>query len=157
MSENQGTEWTKSQQIAYPYIENAINRGLSASQGLQEYRQGGGSIRDSLWYSLFRETYSYTAVPDKIEAIPGTYTIPETMYQPVDWDLRSKYAIRMEVVGYSHDIGANITKWVTVESDKLLTKNELIGLANTAIFDNPGSPLMEVNEILDYDLVMRNE
>lgn len=147
--------WSQSQKIAFPFIQSAIERGLNATESLGQYREGGGSIRDAYWYSLFRETFGQIGVRDKIEQLPISYKVTESMFQDVDWDLRAKYAIQMKVSGYSEELGQRIVKWVTVESDELVTKAEWRYGAQMAVNDTIGSPEFTIDTFLEYNPMMR--
>jgi hypothetical protein len=37
------------------WVAGAVRQGISARQGLNEYREAGGSIRDAIWYKLYAE------------------------------------------------------------------------------------------------------
>jgi len=115
------TLWTSSQKRAFSYIQSAVKRGMTATAGLSQYRAGGGAIRDSSWFGLFRETFAQVGVRENILRIPETYTIPDSMFQETDFDFRSKYVAQMKVRGYCPELEQRITKWVTVESDELVT------------------------------------
>jgi hypothetical protein len=152
MSEPQ-EQWTKSQRIAFPFIQKAVSEGLTATAAINEYRAGGGAIRSQDWYSLFRQEFAQTGVRENIKEIPYTYTIPETMFDPRDWDTRGKYVVQMRVWGYSEELDTYIEKWVSVESDLLRTKAEYRTLAQQAVFDTIGSPDFTISEIRQWDAV----
>lgn len=154
MSES-GVGWTTSQKIAFPLIESGVSRGLSATEALSQYRAGGGKIRDAYWYSLYKQTFEQQGIREKVTEIPITYTVPEQMFDPRDWDLTGKYAMQMKVTGKLVETGERITKWVTVESDELLTKAEWRDYAQDALFDTIGSPDMEIDGFLEYSPIMR--
>lgn len=148
-------DWSKSQREAYGFIRRAVDEGLSATYALGQFREGGGSIRNQWWYELYRETFANIGWRETIEELPDSYTISEKMYRQVDWDLREKYAVMGKVRGWSEELGQYIEKWVTVESDRPLTKGEFRGYMQQAIDDTIGSPDMEVEEVFEWDAVMR--
>jgi len=147
--------WTSSQKQAFSYIQSAVERGMTATASLSEYRSGGGAIRDSSWYGLFRETFAQVGVRENILRIPETYTIPESMFQETDFDFRSKYVAQMKVSGYSDELGQRITKWVTVESDELVTKGEWRYGAQQAIDAGLGSPDFTIDRITEWQTFVR--
>lgn len=147
--------WSQSQKIAFPFISSAITRNLNATEGLKQYRDGGGQIRDTSWYELFKETFAQIGVRDKIEQLPVTYKVTEAMFQDVDWDLRAKYAVQMKVSGYSEELGQRIVKYVTIESDELVTKAEWRYGAQQAIDDTIGSPVFTVDTFIEYNPIKR--
>jgi len=150
-----GAEWSSSQKVAFGAIQRGANEGMTATAALTEYRAGGGAIRDSSWYSLFRETFAQVGTREKVKDIPYTYTVPESMYQEVDWDTREKYIMQMEVTGISKELDKRITTWVTVETDHLLTKNELRSAAQSAITGTIGSIDFIVDSVLDWAPLQR--
>lgn len=150
-------EYSQSMIEALPYIRRAVSEGLTATNALSQYRSGGGSIRDSSWYSMFRNEFAYSGTREKIKDVPYTYTVPETMFETDPFDYRQKYVMQLEVTGYSSELDQRITKWVSVESDHLLTKNEWRSYAQQAVFDTIGSPDFNIDGILSWDARMREQ
>jgi len=147
--------WSKSQQQAFSYIRQGVGTGLSAARALREYRTGGGAIRDSSWYSLYRETFAQEGWKETVKQIPMTYVVRENMFQPTDWDFREKYIMQMKVSGFSEEIGRRVTKWVTVENDKLLTKQEWRWYAQEAVNNTIGSIPFEIDRVYEYAPLVR--
>ena len=152
-----GINWSKSQKVAFGAIQRGASEGMTAKAALIEYRAGGGKIRDAWWGSLFRETFAQVGTREKVKDIPYTYTVPASMYQEVDWDTREKYVMQMEVSGYSAELDKRITTWVTVETDKLITKNEYRSAAQEAIFGTIGSVDFIVDTVIDWSPLMRKD
>lgn len=142
--------WTKSQKVAFPFIQSGVSRQLSATEALRQYRAGGGAIRDSYWFSLYKQEFSSTGTRENIKQIPVTYMIPDAMFDPVDWDLREPYTMVMKVSGWSEELQVHITKHVTVESNQILTKAEWRWGAQQAINNTLGSPLFTITRFLEY-------
>ena len=151
----EGSTWTSSQKKAFSYIQSAVERGMTATKGLSEYRAGGGAIRDSSWYGLFKVTFGQVGVRENVLRIPETYTIPESMFQPTDFDFRSKYVAQMKVRGYCPELEQRITKWVTVESDELVTKREWRYGAQQAVDAGLGAPDFIIDTILEWQTYVR--
>lgn len=147
--------WTNSQRTAFSYIRKGINDGLSATGALRQYREGGGSIRDSSWYSLYRETFSQEGWRETVKELPMTYVVTERMFQETDWDFREKYIMQMKVGGYSIELGRRVTKWVTVEGDKLYTKQEWRWYAQEAVDNTLGSVPFEIDVVHEYAPLIR--
>jgi len=142
--------WTKSQLGAFPYIQQGVGLGMSATAALIEYRDGGGKIRNADWFSLFKQVFSYLGVRDNIKKIPMTYTVPDTMFEPVDYDFREQFVMQMKVRGYSKELGQYVTRWVTTESDKPITKREWTYGAERTMSDTVGSdPLINI-QVLEW-------
>lgn len=142
--------WTSSQKQAFAYVQSGVERKMSATGALKEYRSGGGKIRDAYWFSMFKAEFNLTGVKERIEEIPMTYNVPETMFEPTDFDYRAKYIMSMKVSGYSEELGTRITKYVTVESDEILTKAEWRWGAQQAVDRTLGSPVFVLDKISEY-------
>ncbi len=149
MSE-QGLSWTSSQKRAFGYIQKGVADGLSASDGLRQYRAGGGAIRDSSWFSLYKQTTNLEGWKKTVKALPTTYMVRENMHLETDWDWREEYIMQMKVSGYSEEIGQRITKYITVESDKLLTKQEWRWFGQQAVDDTLGSIPFIIDRFDEY-------
>jgi hypothetical protein len=149
MSENTVT-WSQSQKDAFSYIRRSVSEGISATSALKQYRDGGGSIRDNLWYSLYKETFSQEGWRETVAKLPVTYTVTDKMFQETDWDFREQYIMQMKVSGYSTELGQRITKWVTVENDTILTKQEWRWLAQEAASATLGTPPFAIDTFLEY-------
>lgn len=145
-----GTTWTDSQKQAFSYIRRSVSEGISATSALKDYRSGGGAIRDSLWYSLYKETFSQEGWKETVKQLPMTYTVTDKMYQETDWDFREKYIMQMKISGYSSEIGQRITKWVTVEGDKTYTKQEWRWFAQEAVDNTLGSVPFVIDTFIEY-------
>lgn len=154
MSE-QTVTWTNSQKQAFAYIRRGVSTGLSATGALRQYRAGGGAIRDSSWYSLYRRTFAQEGWRETVKEIPMTYIVRENMFQSTDWDFKEQYIMQMKVSGYSKEIGRRITKWVTVENDKLLTKQEWLWYAQEAVNNTIGSIPFEIDRVHEYAPLIR--
>lgn len=150
-------QWTQSQKNAFPFVQSGVTRQMTATDALAEFRAGGGRIRDAYWYDLYRQHFAQVGVKETITQIPMTYMVREAMFEEVDWDLRSKYAMTMEASGVSEELQMRITKYVTVESDKILTKAEWRSGAQQAIDNTLGSPVFVIDRISDYGPYVRME
>lgn len=147
--------WSQSQKEAFSYIRSGVERQLSATNALKQYRSGGGRISNEYWYSLYKTEFNYSGVKEKIKEVPITYNITPAMFEPTDFDYHSKYVVQMKVSGYSEELGMRITKWVTVESDEILTKSEWRYGAQQAINDTIGSIPLSIDSFLEYDARIR--
>jgi hypothetical protein len=132
---------------ALPFIQRGVREGLTATAALSQYRDGGGAIRDSSWYQVYRLTFAQEGVRENVKRIPETYIVTDQMFEPVPYDYREKYVMKMKVSGYSTELDQRIHKWVTVESDHLLTKSEWRSYAQLAVTDTIGSPDFTVDRV----------
>lgn len=65
------------------WVANSVRSGLSAREGLRQYREAGGSIRDAVWYRLYAE--QRTAVD----------SVKDEMTRPLDATPRANEITRM--------------------------------------------------------------
>jgi hypothetical protein len=149
MSPN-GIGWTQSQKDAFSYIRRGVGEGLTATNALKQYRAGGGAIRDSSWYRLYKETFNQEGWRETVKELPTTYTVTPKMHQETDWDFKEEFVMQMRVSGYSEEIAQRVTKWVTVESDRPLTKAEWRWNAQVAVSDTIGSIPFMIDRFLEY-------
>jgi len=110
---------------AWQYALSSVDRGMTATAGLTDYRSGGGTIRTQDWYSLAglaRETY---AQGDLVTGIPFETPIPSQAYTEVEYDYGQKYVTTADVSYIDAASGQVVKRGVTVESDELRTWNEI--------------------------------
>lgn len=148
-------DWTKAQKIAFAFVQSGVSRQLTATDALAQYRAGGGAIRDSSWYSLYKQEFSATGTRENIKQIPTTYIVTDPMFERVDWDLREPYLMVMKVRGWSEELQTTITKYVSVESNKLVTKAEWRWGAQQAVNSTIGSPPFIIADFLEYSAYKR--
>jgi len=154
MAEERGG-WTASMFKAVEYVQRAVREGLTATDALSQYRSGGGAIRDSSWYDLYRWEGEALGGYERFKDIPWTYTIASHFYEPSPFDWRAQYVMRMEVRGWSDELGQYVTKWVTVESDELLTKHEWRDYAQESLSYLLTTSPLELTEVLSWDARQR--
>jgi hypothetical protein len=154
MSE-QTTSWSQSQKDAFAFVRRSVGEGLSARAGLSLYRSGGGHIGNEYWFSLYKTQFNIEGWKDTIQAIPPTYNINKDMFTDVDMDFREEYVLQAKVTGYSADLGQNVTKWVTVESDHIMTKQEWLWGMQQAVDSSIGSPNFIIESRSEYTAMHR--
>lgn len=154
MSE-QTRKWSASQQTAFAFVRRAVTEGTSARAGLRAYRAGGGHIGNEYWFSLYKTAFNIDGWKETIKQVPETYNIRENMFTETDFDFREEYVMQMRVSGYSEEIGQRITKWVTVESDKIITKREWRWGAQDALDAGLGSPPLVIDRVLEWAAMKR--
>ncbi len=151
MSET-GLNWTSSQKKAYGFVTSAVRRGMSARSAVKEYRAGGGKIANVGWFSIYKTAFNAFGWKETVQEIPPTYMIRDEMFEPTGIDFREKYIMQAKVRGWSEEIQMSVTKWVTAESDKLLTKGEWLWGLQQAVDASLGSPVFIITRRLEYEL-----
>jgi len=149
------SQWTPSQKQAFSYARQGINLGLSGAKALKDFRLGGGSIRTQDWYDLYRFSGEIKDWSDTITVLPDNYEVKESMHTETPWDFREQYVVQMEVGGYSDELGVYVRKYVTVESDKLLTRGEWERYAQEAITDTVGSIQFTIERVYNFNAMKR--
>lgn len=147
--------WTDSQKNAWGYAQQGIGEGLSGRSALKQYRAGGGHIGNELWFSIYKTAYNIAGWKKTIADVPMTYTVRANMFTDVDMDFREEWVMRAKVSGFSTDIGKRVTKWVQVESDKLLTKQEWLWGMQQAVQSTVGSPPLIIDRRSNYEAIHR--
>lgn len=147
--------WSPSQENAFGFVRQGVESGLSARAALRQYRDGGGHIGNAYWFSLYKSAFNISGYRETIKQIPMTYNVRETMFTDVDFDFREEYVMQMKVRGWSEDLGMTITKWVTVENDKIITKQEWEWGAQDAVDAGIKSPVFVIDRVLEWDAMHR--
>jgi len=110
---------------AWQYAVSAVESALTATEGLTEYRTGGGAIRTQDWYYLAgqaRESYSRG---ETVSGLPFETPIPSSAYTVVDLDYGQKYVVVVKSTYTDAVTGKRITRDITVESDEVLPWNDI--------------------------------
>jgi len=149
------TVWTASQENAFGFVRRSVSEGLSGRAGLKEYRAGGGRIGNENWFALYKSAFNMDGWKETIKQVPMTYNVRETMFTDVDFDFREEYVMQMNVTGFSEELGMNVTKWVTVESPSIITKQEWVWGAQDAIDSSLGSPTFVVSRVNQWEAMRR--
>ena len=153
MTEREGlpSTWPASIRTAWEYMVSSVYRELGPTEALRQYRAGGGEIRRGWWFAGRKAAVHMVKSGEMLLRLPGTYQIPKTMFEESGFDWRSEYILQAEVVGTDPFTGAEVSRWVTVESDVRLTLGEYQTLAQQAIDMTPGSVPIIIQKILGYN------
>jgi len=149
-------QWSTSQETAFGFVRRAVADGMSGRAGLTAYRAGGGHIGNEYWFSLYKSAFNINGYRETIKQVPMTYNVRDTMFTDVDFDFREEYVMQMKVRGWSEELGMNITKWVTAESDKIITKQEWLWGAQDAVESRIGSPPFVISRVLEWEAMHRS-
>lgn len=147
--------WSKSQKLAFAFVRRAVSDGLSGREGLKQYRGGGGKIGNEYWFSLYKTAFNVEGWKETIKQVPMTYNVMDNMFTPSDLDWRREYVMQMEVSGYSEELGMRVKRWVTVETDNIITKQEWKWGAQQAIDDGLGSDPLIIDRVHEWAAMKR--
>lgn len=113
------------------WIAGAIREGLSATAALNQFRDGGGTIRDAVWYKLYAEQRASTVnviheTTKPLNAIPNQSDI-----FPMTTKRASGYLQTVEV--YTRIKGSNVvtTRPFMVTTDQLMSRGDVLTTALT--------------------------
>ena len=112
---------------------------MSASEGLRQYRTGGGKIRSSDWYYLRRLSADAAEVSEDVSYSPTANVVPDSAHTPIGWDYRQDYVATGVVTGFDPDTGEGITVHVTVESSEPLTLEQWSNAILSKVHEKEGS------------------
>lgn len=99
------------------FIRGLLGEETGPTQGLREYREAGGEIRDSRWFSLYGQVQStYAARPDQLGLDPYSIPGPES-YETWELGKGGQYATQVQVQVYDRDTGEFLTKQYTYVTD----------------------------------------
>lgn len=83
--------WSQAMMNAWQYAIKGVFDGMSGAAGLQQYRDGGGSIRTQDWYRLTR--WGQDVEQSQVTAEDGIRwaTMPESVYVDSGFRFREEY------------------------------------------------------------------
>jgi hypothetical protein len=103
---------------AWDYVQSAMARGLTSTEGLREYRDGGGSIRNQSWNDLTSLARDTVDTGDRLVGQEFETPIPGSVYSIVGDDYGHKYVVVSDVSYTDAATGQTVKRTVTVESDE---------------------------------------
>lgn len=121
------------------FIRGLLGEEVGPTAGLRAYREAGGAIQDSRWFSLYSATSNTVAgLPESLALDP--YSLPSGDDYEV-WALGrgGQYMSQVEVQVYDRDTGNILTKQHTYVTDEPHTAAE----AELDAFDQFGDPDVE--------------
>lgn len=156
MSQDQG-QWSPSQKNAFGFVRRAVSDGMSGRAGLRAFRAGGGKIGNEYWFSLYKTAFNIEGWKESIKQVPMTYNVRENMFTDSDLDWTEEFVVQMKVSGYSPEQDRRLTRWVTIESDKIITKQEWVWGAQQAVDDTLGSEPMIIDRVHEWEAMRRQK
>ena len=111
--------WTSSMLGAWQYAVSAIERGMTATAGYEDFRAGGGAIRSSDWYYLCGQARESQSSGDLVQGLPFETPIPGAAYTTVDIDYGQKYVAVADVKYTDLATGQIVRRAVTIEGDEV--------------------------------------
>jgi len=119
---------SKAGRQALPFIERAVNEGLSANATLRQIGALGQKIRRSDFLTIFRIIAGKGDIQDVIKAIGPNGIIPENYHTPSVYNLASNYQYTIEINNGPSDLADALH----IGSDVPLTDNQILGAAQAS-------------------------
>ena len=102
---------------AWQYAVSTIERGYTATFGLEDFRSGGGSIRTQDWYYLAGQARDSQASGDLVQGLPFETPIPGQAYTTVEIDYGQKY-VTIADLKYTDAATGQVTRRTVTLYDK---------------------------------------
>lgn len=117
-------QYTRSEAVAWEFVQSSVGRGLSATAGLAEYRAGGGHIRTQDWYSIFRGAQDADYAAELSARLPDYLTVRSEAFQYTPWKMQEEFIAKAKVT--VKDAYGNVYTdiWRTVESSENMTMKD---------------------------------
>ena len=125
-------------------IERLVKEGTNATQGLQQYRQAGGRIRDSRWFQAFGELQAELSRKDMVRAAPINRLPTGEEISKITAKKHGAYVYRGAVMVVERDTDQIVSLPASVRSRKLITYKTAISMMQTQITDTGSPPGMTV-------------
>ncbi|NIW97358.1 MAG: hypothetical protein GWN13_03765 [Phycisphaerae bacterium] len=142
--------WPKSVNEAWSFILRGAKEGLSPTEALRQYRDGGGTIRNEYWYDAYREAQIVDEIGQQILDLPDYYTVNPYLATDSPFMWRQEWVMQIEVFGEDPETQERYSRWITVESDEPLTKEEYYDMAQDVIDGTPGSIPFQIVSATDF-------
>ena len=126
-----GDYFTPSQEQAWSYVESGVNRGMTMTGALAEYRAGGGSIRTQYWSDLWNTLKGAKSDWDTVNYYKPTDTLPAYLYVSTPINYANTYTVRAKatIIDSAGNVIADQYRQVSFSTRK--TKGEIMdALAN---------------------------
>jgi len=116
---------SKAGRQALPFIESAVNEGLSANATLRALQDQGLGFRRSDFLTIFRVVAGKGDIQDVIKIIGSNSIIPENYHTPSVYNLATNYQYTIEINNGPSDL----VDALHIGSDVPLTDNQILGAA----------------------------
>ncbi len=141
--------WSPSQRQAWQYVTSAYDQGMTQTEALRQYRQGGGAIRTQSWGELWHRYDTGSDGWGSIYQYGSTDVLPASVFTQVGIRYRERYT--MQFTATVRDEMGNVVHSVyrQVSSDRLLTVGEWQRGAAESLLEDISQGVSEVIAIED--------
>jgi len=142
-------EWSQSQRMAWQYVKTALDAGLSQSEGLRQYRAGGGEVRTAWWNQLYHQASTAAEAWTEISYLGPTDAIPERLFEPVNINFMRDYVMSFSITGRTASGESTGEFYRYVQSNRRLTWQEWLAAVDQSVRSDPTKPDVVSYEIRD--------
>jgi len=146
---NREIRWSESQKRAWWFAIRAEREGMSAREGLRQYRAGGGHIGTDYWFELYRTVRWTSVTGDSIIEIPENYTISDEFHLEVPFNYRQEYIYTVHLYGRDPETDMPLERYITVESDYPLSRREIEFGAYESLQYTIGTPPFIIDNVAE--------
>jgi len=132
-------------------FQGIFTSGLSGRDALAMFRDFGGQIRTSDFYSIRREVleeYNRQQEYTRQLAAYDPYALIPAGWHSTDHglNLSTQFLYRVEVTGFDRETFEPVTRYLSVASDRQMTPSEVLAGANWILIETPESLSLEMGE-----------
>jgi len=102
---------------AWEYALSGVERGMTQTAALIDYRAGGGHIANEYWSTLYHLGTEAKESGELVTGLPFETPIPDQAYTVVDYKLERKYTVVADISYIAQDTGELKTRTISVQSD----------------------------------------
>lgn len=106
-------------QLAYMVIPDFVQKGISATRALEQYRRAGGQIRTQVWHEWYREKAGLMKMQPQIERMEPGRVVPKAWMTEADLKRPHTYRVFAEVDYTDFETGEVEKKWISFYTDEL--------------------------------------
>lgn len=126
---------SKSVRTFFPFAKRAVLEGISANRAIEAFRLAGNAIRRTDALELIRQIRGVERIGSALKNLrlsnrPDPNRLPEALTKT-----RRRFGFTVKVTVYSPAEDTTFDRWITVATDKLLTREEIEDFASEMASD----------------------
>lgn len=142
---------------AWGYIESAVSSGLDRAGSFVQYVSGGGEVDRTDWFRGYDVVKEGETGWDRLPYVPKSYVVGEQFANESPFDWRQQYVMKMKLSVKDLQTGEFSERWVTVESDELMTMEEWEYYGAESGLQGLEGSEFETMDFLEYEFFQRSE
>lgn len=137
------------------WVRSGVRRALTPEQIADAVEPLTGPLDDQAFEQLIGDFVEQQHVWSKIKGLPREYVIPKQFSALTGMDQRKKYRYSSFVTVEDRETHEVWDRWVSVESDHLMTKGEMEDATEESMRLLPGSEGQRLISFNDYEFLQR--